>query len=321
MYQTPTNPQPTPTNPENTLTMSRTIAAIVNPVSGRRDMTPEIRAIEHAVRAGGGAFSVYTTKCAGHATEIAASLEGGVDALLVVGGDGTVCEVANGLVGVKTPLAILRTGTENLLAHYLGMPIEPQRMADLLLRGRSAAHDVGVMNGRRFLALAGIGFDGLCVHRLSAVRRGHITHLDYSGPVWRSLLEYDFPKLTVIADGEEVFCDRGFIIMGIIPRYSLGLRVAARAVPDDGLLDVVMFRCRSLPALIAQAARIFAGKHLDHPAVVYKQCRCARFECEGPVPIQIDGDPGGFAPAECSILPAAAWFLTDEERQRASSSP
>jgi len=292
--------------------MSRTIAAIVNPVSGHRDMSPEVRAIASAVREGGGAFGAYMTERAGHATEIAANLDDRVDAVLAVGGDGTVCEVVNGLVGAKTPLAILRTGTENLLARELVMPVEPQRMADLLLRGQPTPHDVGVMNGRRFLALAGVGFDALCVHRMSAVRRGHITHLDYLGPVLRSVADYDFPMLTVFADGEEVFRDRGLVMMSIIPRYSLGLRVAPDAIADDGLLDVVIYRCRSMFGLLAHTARLFAGKHLEHADVVYARCRSARFECDVPVPIQIDGEPGGFAPAECSILPAAAQFLRPE---------
>ncbi len=292
--------------------MSRTIAAIVNPVSGRRDMSPEIRAIGDSVLRGGGAFVVHVTDRAGHATEIASSLGGEVDAVLAVGGDGTVCEVANGLVGGTTPMAILRTGTENLLARELRMPVDPQRMADLLLYGEPAPHDVGVMNGLKFLAVAGVGFDGLCIHRMSAIRRGHITHLDYAWPVLQSVLDYDFPKLTVVVDGQEIFSDRGLIMMSIIPRYSLGLRVAPEAVSDDGLLDVVIYRCCSLPGLLAHSARLFAGKHLDHADVVYAQCGSARFDCDVPVPIQIDGEPGGFAPADCSVLPSAAWFLSNE---------
>lgn len=284
-------------------------------------MTPQIAAIGHAVRAGGGVFSPYWTERAGHATEIAGAVNGNFDAVLAVGGDGTVCEVANGLAGRKTPIAILRTGTENLLARELHMPVESQRMADLLLHGESAPHDVGVMNGRRFLAVAGVGFDGLCVSRMSSVRHGHITHLDYFWPVWRSVFDYTFPKLTVVADGKEVFCDRGFIIMGVIPRYSLGLRIAAHAVSDDGLLDLVMFRCSSPVGLLAHAARIFAGKHLDHADVVYSRCRDVRFECDERVPVQVDGEPAGFTPSTCSVLASAARFLRPGNLDRPRVTP
>jgi len=294
--------------------MSKTIAAIVNPVSGHRDLTHQIRAIGGIILSEGGSFSVKQTERSGHATKIAATLDGQVDAVLVVGGDGTVREVAEGLIGGKTPIAILQTGTENLLARELNMPVEPQRMADLLLRGRSVPHDAGVIHGRRFFAVAGVGFDALCVHRMDAVRRGHITHLDYFWPIWDSLVAYDFPMLTVTADGAEVFRDRGFVILGIIPRYSLGLRVAARAIPNDGLIDVVMFRCCSRWSLFAHAIRIFAGTHIEHRDVTYAQCKSVRFDCDRPVPVQIDGDPGREAPAECTVVSSATRFLTGADR-------
>ncbi|MCH9035088.1 MAG: acylglycerol kinase family protein, partial [Planctomycetes bacterium] len=102
--------------------MRTRIAAIINPVSGRRDMLPTVQRIGAEIRRAGGTLDIFTTERLGHATVLASNLHVETEALLVVGGDGTVCEVVNGLAEDPIPLAILRTGTENLLARELRMP-------------------------------------------------------------------------------------------------------------------------------------------------------------------------------------------------------
>ena len=96
--------------------MTRRVSAIVNPVSGRRNMLPVVRAIGHILEREGWTLDVLLTDRAGHAIELAREVPDDTHAVLAVGGDGTVCEVINGLYPRNIPLVILRTGTENLLA-------------------------------------------------------------------------------------------------------------------------------------------------------------------------------------------------------------
>jgi YegS/Rv2252/BmrU family lipid kinase len=287
----------------------RRFAAIVNPISGRRNMLPRVRTIARAVERLGGRLDVLVTQGPRHATQLASELGGEVEAVLVVGGDGTVGEVLNGLAGSRKPMLILRTGTENLLARELGMPTDPEQVTDTLLRGEQFATDVGVINEHRFLAVAGIGFDAECVVRMNPSRRGHITHGDYFWPIWRTFWAYRYPMLTVEADGDVIFEGRGFALIGNIARYSAGMRILSKARNDDGLLDLGIFPCESRRRMLGHACRALLRRHVGPRGMIYRQCRTIRVSSNEAVPIEVDGELGGHLPAECSVHSGAVSFL------------
>ncbi len=289
--------------------MPRRILAIVNPISGRHHTDPLIREVARLVERGGGRFDAVKTTHAGHATSLAAKLDPGVDAVLTVGGDGTVGEVAGGLCGSGVPMLILGTGTENLLARELRMPLVPDRVARILLHGVPFPFDVGTINGRRFLSIVGVGFDADCVLRLAAVRKGHITHMTYFWPIWRTFWSHRFPRLCVEVDGACVFDDRGLVLIGGTGRYSRGLRILARARYDDGMLDVCVLPCTTRTKLATHAYRISRRRHIGRGGVIYRQCRRVRVTSPDTVPVQIDGDVGGFLPLDATITPGAISFL------------
>ncbi len=289
--------------------MRRRLAAIVNPVSGRGGTASVVRATGSVLRRFGAKLRLFTTTRPGHAAEIARGISCDVDAILAVGGDGTVSEIVNGLEGSRIPILILGTGTENVLAKYLRMPRDPNGVADTLLNGQPRACDVNLVNGRKFLAVAGVGFDAECVLRVSLERRGHITHRDYFWPLWRTFWGHRFPRLRVSCDAEVVFEGRGLAILGGIPRYALGMRILEGAWIDDGRLDVCIFACSSRLGLMNHAARVLAGRHLASKDVVYRQAAQVRIESPDRVPIEADGDYAGFLPATFTIMPNAAWFL------------
>lgn len=296
--------------------MTRQFQAILNPISGRRNMLPAVRRVQSLLGRSGAHLEIAVTQRAGHASEIAAQTDHKVEALLVVGGDGTVCEVINGLGDRRLPLAILRTGTENLLARELGMPVDPERVAVTLLHGRRLLGDLGLINEhKRFMAVAGVGFDAECVLRMTQVRRGHITHGDYFWPIWRTFWAHRFPELDVQVDGDHIFTGRGFAIIGVIPRYSVGMRILERARFDDGVLDLAVFPCTSRRQLFMHAARIFLRRHVGCGGVIYRQFRDLRIDSSDRVPFELDGEFGGFLPIRCRIRPAAVTFLTPAARE------
>ena len=270
--------------------MTRRVVAILNPVSGRQNMLPAVRQVGRVLERNDGHLEVAVTDSAGHATELARQVPPDIDTVLVVGGDGTVSEVVNGLIGRDTPVVVWATGTENLLARELGMPTTPKDVARLLLEGEPFGCDVGVFNDRRFLAMAGIGFDAECVMRMSGTRRGHITHWDYFWPIWRTFWAHRFPVLRVEADGVCIFEDRGLMLAGVIRRYSAGLRILAHARYDDGLLDVCVIPCASRTTLLGHACRAFLRRHVGRGGVVYCHCRRIRISSPEKVPIELDGE-------------------------------
>ncbi len=272
-------------------------------------MRPVVEEIGRQLKLIGGELTIRTTHSAGHGTELAKKLDPQTEAVLVVGGDGTVCEVVNGLIERRVPIVILRTGTENLLARELGMPTEPSDVAHTLLRGRVIPFDVGVLNDKRFIAVAGVGFDAECVVRMTTLRKGHITHGDYFWPIWRTFWSHRFPEILVRVEGKQVYQGQGFALIGNIARYSVGMRILSEAKHDDGLLDLCVMKCASRIQLLSHASRVIRGQHVNHRDVIYSQCREFSIESPTQVPVEVDGDFAGYLPIQASILPHAANFL------------
>ncbi len=285
------------------------VIAIVNPISGRRDVSGVVRAVAVELARAGCELHVATMQGPEDAQRLAAQAPDDTRAVLAVGGDGTVREVAAGLLGRDLPLAVIPAGTENIVARHFHLPTDPARIAALVLRGTAIAHDVGLLNGRAFLIVGGIGFDAEVVERLGAVRKGHIGYRTYAGPLWQTFWQHEFPALTVEADGRLLFEGRGMVFVGVQPRYSLGLRILAHAAADDGYLDVCVFPCAGKKTLLGHAFRALLRRHLDHGGVIYRKCRTVHVASPGRVPLQCDGDPAGVLPARVEIRPAALRLL------------
>ena len=282
------------------------------PVSGRRNVAPVLREVGYRLAHAGATVTVRVTRAAGDAERIAGDAPADTRAILAVGGDGTVREVVDGQLsaGRTIPITILRTGTENIVARNLGMAADAAGITRTLLDGQTTPCDVGVANGRHFLIVTGAGFDAEVVERLVADRDGHITHWDYFWPVWRTFLGHRFPRLIVTADGTEVFDGCGMAFVGVIPRYSVGLRILSKSVQDDGMLDLCIYPCASRVRLVRHALDTFCRRHDVRGRIIYHKCRQIRIESPQRVPVEMDGDAGGQLPAECGVLPSAAIFLT-----------
>lgn len=253
---------------------------------------------------------ILATTGPGDATEAARrSKSADCSALLVVGGDGTVRDVVDGLGPSSPPVLVVPVGTENILAKHLGLAMDVDALAAVLRAGHCTTFDLGLMNGRRFLLVGGIGFDAEVVRRLTVARRGHISYLSYVLPVLRTYATYRHPRLVVHADDDLLFDGRGFAIVGNVPRYALGLSILRDADPGDGLLDVCVFGCTGRLALAGHAMRVLRRRHLGRPDVAYRQARRIRVWSDVETGIELDGDWAGHVPAEFTVEPGAVRFL------------
>jgi len=287
---------------------------IVNPHSGYGGSRLLLRDLRTAARQAGIRLIEYTTRFPQDATRYARTIPHDAQAVIVWGGDGTVNEVVNALVGTPVPILPCPVGTENLLATELRVPADPRRILQVLQSGYPVECDVGVVNGRNFMLIAGVGFDGEVVRRLSAARTGHISHLSYFWPIWRTFWEHDFPRLRVVADGEEICNDYGLAFIGNISRYAVGLRICRDAEYDDGLLDMVIFHCRQQARLVLHAAWTLLRVHPLKGNVTYRKFRRARIETDQPVPSQVDGDVGPVTPLDVSVAPTRVRLLIPPRR-------
>lgn len=235
--------------------------------------------------------------------------------LVAAGGDGTVGALVNDRPNV--PITVLPAGTENLFARHFGLGRSPARLAAVIAEGRVARIDLGLTGTRRFTLMAGIGFDADVVTRHHAVRTNGTsvarpTHrAAYVESVVRSTFKYRFAPLTVtIADpGREESLVGTSVFLFNLPRYALGLPFAPKARQDDGCLDLVMFREAGPLRALYYLWLVIRGLHLDRPGIFHRKVRRVEVSAPETVPIQLDGDPGGFLGAESAwsaeVLPSA----------------
>ena len=288
------------------------IVYIVNPKSGASSSKLTVWQFAEYLKEKGFEVRTVFTNSLQHARELATDAAVQYDCRLVVaaGGDGTVREVAHGLEGSDKPLMIVPCGTENLLANELGFDEKLKTIVKTFEGGFTRPLDLGSANGRCFTSVVGFGFDGRVVKRVSRQRAGHIRHLDYFWPIWRTFWDYRFPQMRVDVDGEKIYDGRGLIFVGNISRYAIGLQIFGLADVSDGLLDVCIYKCASRINLIRHSIMTILKQHVETDSVVYRQGKNVRISSSSQqIETEIDGDPGPALPIEISVIPQAVNVL------------
>ncbi|UCE99791.1 MAG: YegS/Rv2252/BmrU family lipid kinase [Planctomycetota bacterium] len=291
------------------------IAYIVNPKSGATSTKLSGQMFEQYLVTKGFDVRVKLTTSLDDACE--AATDSAVDyhcaMVIVVGGDGTIREVAHGLEGSDKPLLIVPCGTENLLANELGFDEKVKTIIKTFEAGYIRPLDLGSANGKCFTCIAGFGFDGQVVRRVSWQRAGHIDYFDYFWPIWRTFWDYKFHQMKVIVDGEEIFQGRGLVFVGNISRYAMGLQILHYADYGDGLLDVCIYKCASRIHLIKHSLMTVLKHHADSRDVVYRQGKeISVSSISADIKTEIDGDPGPALPVEIKVIPRAVNCVVPE---------
>jgi diacylglycerol kinase family enzyme len=235
------------------------------------------------------------------------AVRGNLACIVAAGGDGTVADVFNRYPGVR--LAILPLGTENLLARFLGIPASGTQVARIIAAGQVRVLDLCQLAERRFVLMASAGFDADVIQRLHFSRSGNISRLSYVQPILESVRKYEYPEIRLYVDGSPTPATARLAVIVNVPIYALGLSVARSALGNDGILDLRLFRQGSAFQMVRYLCNLALGMHEALPDVESLSGRRVRIESDVPVPIQLDGDAGGFTPAEVSVLPGALEVL------------
>ena len=285
------------------------VTLLVNPYAST--VTPKKQRLVEATLAASHELSVLCTTCRDHATALAAeAAAGGADVVVVLGGDGTLNEAANGLVGTDTAMAALPGGSTNVFARTIGVPRKLARavahLDTLLAAGSIRRMPLGVVNGRRFLFHAGLGFDAAVVAQVE--RRPALKHkLGQTAFVFATLTtlarHFDLgrPHFTLSVDpgseGDDTTVPGAYsIVMNSNPYTYMGripLNLTTDATPGRGLVAITV-RTMHLPAVIGLlSSAIGSGKRLRTNRRVDYRPDLLSFtvtSLEGPFPYQIDGD-------------------------------
>lgn len=273
---------------------------IVNPVAGGGRAGRLWPKLEAGLLAHGLAFEHVFTKDIGHATHLAAqAYREGYRHFVAVGGDGTLQEMVNGLpleaAGCETSPPVvgwIPAGTGNDFARSVGLPADPLIAVDNLVHGYPRAVDLGRVNGRRFLNVAGVGFDAKVADRVNRFKRkvrGALPYLVATGLV---LARYRNTQVRVTVDGQTRVVTALLVAVGNGQYYGGGLMVCPRASYDDGLLDVCIGGDLNRRETLRALAKIFRGKHLGLPKIQYLQGR----------ELRIDGSPEMLAHADGQVI-------------------
>ncbi|MBX9750751.1 MAG: diacylglycerol kinase family lipid kinase [Roseococcus sp.] len=271
---------------------------IFNPAAGSRRR----RKLARAMAVLGRNAVVAETAGPGDARRIAAQAAAeGHDYVVAAGGDGTIAEVAAGLMGSRSALGILPFGTANVLALELGLPRDAEGAARVIAAGREAMIHPGLADGRLFVQMLGAGFDAAVVHHLPPGLKRHIGKGAY---VWQSLVEmarHDFRALRFSADGGP-WEDAAGLIVTKGRLYAGHHLVAPGASPLERGFTLVIQRGRPrLGALLAGAA---LPLNLMHRLPFIELRRCAQVTLDGAgVLTQCDGDAGPALPLTITDAP------------------
>ena len=285
---------------------------IVNPTAGRGRAGKEVAAIRRLLAGTGKNWSWRWTAAAGDAERMAReAAEAGVPLVVAVGGDGTIYEVANGILGTASTLGIIPFGTGNDLARTLGLFGSLERACRALTQGKTMHLDVGVMEGqgtqgpRRFLVVAGTGY---VADVARTVNRGVKFLSGSAAYVWgaiTTLREFTPFRLTLDVDGQRHATEAMFLAVANTPVTGGGMKLTPEARVDDGLLEVCLVRAVSKPMLLYELTRVFQGTHIQNPAVTMLRGTRITVDADPPQILWVDGDTMGTTPATFTLLPGA----------------
>lgn len=246
-------------------------------------------------------------------TTLAASLIPEAELIFVAGGDGTLRAAAQALQGTEVPLAILPTGTVNVLARELGISLlDPVAAVELGLSGAERRIDLGLCNGEPFLLMCSGGIDSATVGLVNASLKSAVGASAYAFAAIGALATFTPFTVRVTIDGVTLpETDIFLIAVGNTSLYGGDLRLLPAARLDDGLLDVVIFTAPELPAsvrnaaFLPQLADVALGRLSQSDAIWMYQGKHITLEVDTPLLLQRDGDMGGTTPAFFTISPQA----------------
>lgn len=278
---------------------------ILNPAAGRGAARRVESVVARAFRAQGWAVDVVRTEGPGHGQELASqAAKQGAKHVVAVGGDGTVHEVANGLLRADSDaaLGVVPVGSGNDFAKLIGVyGHDPARAVARLVTARSRRFDAGRVFDEWFVNSVGFGFGPAVVKTRNAMHnlRGFLSYLV---PIVKTFFRFQPPLFDVAAPG---FRERGYMMMVEICNGTTAggsYRFAPDADPADGKMDVCLIRRVSLPRFLLAIPRVMRGTHLRMREVaLIKTAKLTIRAPEEPLILHVDGELREPGVNECTV--------------------
>ncbi|MFI7065618.1 diacylglycerol/lipid kinase family protein [Kribbella sp. NPDC050124] len=289
--------------------MSRKIALVVNPTSGKGLGARVAPVVRGRLEAAGLTVDEYSTTCAEDVGRISADvIASGADAVALIGGDGTVHLGAQVLAKSGMPFGVIPAGTGNDFARGIGVPLkDPAAAADLIVAGNTRAVDLAVAKDEYITTVVAGGFDSLVNKRANAMSwpKGNSR---YTVATLAELRTFTPLEYVVTVDGQVIETKAMLVAVGTGPTYGGGLQICAGAEIDDGLLDVTIISPISRLTLLQLFPKLAKGTHVGDPRLVTLRGKSVRIESPG-ITAYADGEPLGPLPVDIAIAPGALTVL------------
>jgi len=249
-------------------------------------------------------LDLYYTKKVGDAREVSKEIkENEFDVVAVMGGDGTINEVINGLFPTNIPITIIPSGVANVFANEVGILRNPLKACEAIYKGNLYEVDLGKINDSYFLSLASIGFDSQVLKDTPSSLKRKYGKLAYIYTGLKTVFSYEPSPIyvTVKENAKKKKCY--FMVVGNVSIYGTPyVKMTPKASVNDGLLDVCLFKKENF----INYFRYFLGAifkiHTQFPDVEYFQTDKFYVESEKPLLVEVDGDVWGELPTTFSIL-------------------
>lgn len=291
---------------------------IVNPTAANGRVAAQWPTVRDQLASLGVVFDFRLTERPRHATEIAReATQAGYSPIVAYGGDGTLMEVINGLMGEPgavsaTPLGIIPGGTGSDFVRTLGIPHDCKEACSRLITGTEHLVDVGLVvfqafdGGERrlyFANVAGLGFDGEVVERVQRSSKALGGTLTYLLNLLLTLVYYRNKHVTLRFDGQTLDRRMNSVLVCNGRYFGGAMYIAPPADVQDGEFDVVILGDFTKPELVVNVPRVYKGTHLTHPKVQIHKAREVHAQARERMLVQADGELVGQAPASFHIVP------------------
>lgn len=275
------------------------IAVIFNPVAGSGKKSHRAIRLINELRLQGHAVTVYRTQRPGDATLLAQqAISEGAETVVAVGGDGTVNEVIQGMVGSDVAMAVYPAGTTNVWCKQVKMPTDLRRAASVIADAPRQKIDLGRANERYFLLMTGIGLDGEITQAVNLQLKKKIGKAAYALAALSAGLRFRPVTANIVLhlnendEAQEVHLKTGMIIVTNTERYAV-MKLAREARLDDGKLDIIVFQEKNFLSRLRRAISLITSSSERDPNIERYRVSQASIEMEKSVGFQIDGDPIG----------------------------
>ncbi|MEM9283532.1 MAG: diacylglycerol kinase family protein [Verrucomicrobiota bacterium] len=292
---------------------------VVNPAPSRR--IPLLAILNQAFRDAGIEWDLSITHGSGDGKELAKNaVQSGAEVVAVYGGDGTVMEVASGLLGTDVPMLILGGGTGNLVASELRLPTQLERACDLVCQAEYSTRriDAGMIGDRPFLLRIGCGIEVGVVQEATRELKDQFGKWAYVYAGIKQLQEIPEAEYRIALDGKEELEATGVAcVVANAGTVGVGRLTLAPSVDvHDGLLDVFLLRKANIEGIVQLAGKMTGLDRLksddaEQPAldasqmVTHWRVKSAKIETDPILDIQVDGDVVSQTPQLIRVLPAA----------------